>query len=70
MCLHSGMRNDPGCGVTGEHQKSADVQVKCHRSGKGFLHMVVEARMKHDIGNSVLRDNSEDVLFIGDHFMY
>lgn len=51
-CLHRGMRTDPGCGLTGEHPESADVQVKCQGTGEGFLHMLVEARVEHDKGKT------------------
>lgn len=49
-CLHRGTRTDPGCGLTGEHPGSAHVQVKCQEIVEGFLHMLVEARVKHDKG--------------------
>lgn len=53
-CLHRGTRTDPGCGLTGEHPGSAQVQVKCQEIVEGFLHMLVEARVKNDKGNTVL----------------
>lgn len=53
-CLHRGTRTDPECGLTGEHPGSAHVQVKCQEIVEGFLHMLVEARVKHDKGNTVL----------------
>ena len=46
--------SDPGGELTDKHPESADLPGICQRTGEGFLHTLVEARMQWDKGNNMM----------------